>query len=76
MIFTTQSGSIYEVSGLRVRRIPGEGAGDLREDGDWLDLVDAPKVEVGRSARLIIRGIGHSSNFTVRTTTPVTEVSE
>lgn len=85
MIFTTVSGSRYQVDGLRVRRT-GVGA-SKRGDGEWLNLIWPPLIEVGSPAVLHLESLhargpddlgteNPHPTITTRTTSTVTEVTE
>jgi hypothetical protein len=53
MRFTTATGSTYEIDGDKVRRVGAEDNGK-RADGEWVQLLNTPEIEVGRSALLIL----------------------
>ena len=73
MRFRTESNTVYEIDGLRVRRVAGTGSEGMRRDGDWLDLEDAPVVVLGRPVTLILEPLGEG-DVTIRTTTPVVSI--
>lgn len=47
MRFRTRTGSIYEVDGLRIRKLHG-GSGTKRVTDEWRDFVYTSPIEVGR----------------------------
>lgn len=55
MIFKTVSGSIYEIQDNKVRRVNPEHK--KRADGDWVELLEAPVVEVGKRVSLAMRSL-------------------
>ena len=75
----TESGTIYEFDGDRVRRV---GGGKLRQDGEWLNiLVMKQKPVVGKRIEMLLEPLfpvqedeGEVVAFTMRTTTPVVEI--
>lgn len=76
--FTTLSGSTYEISGDRVRRVnPGY---EKRADGDWVQLINIPTVTVGAAAVLVLDSLGpygpddHGSIGPAEATTRVTSI--
>lgn len=48
-IFMTETGSIYEVDGLKARRAEGQAAPTERMTGGWKELACRPVIEVGSS---------------------------
>lgn len=76
MIFKTQTGSIYEVDGLSVRR-SGQSH-DLRQDGEWNTLLSAPQVTLGQPVTFIMAPLSppqfEGATATIRRTSPVVEV--
>ena len=76
VIVRTESGTAYEIDGMRVRRIPDGDDGEMRRDGEWLDIVgDEPVVEVGKQMRLYLEPLGKGI-MTLRITSRVVEVEE
>lgn len=75
LMVETQSGSSYEFTDdmTSFRRKAGEGAADLRRDGEWLTC-DEPSVQVGIGMEVIVKGLVDEPGFTVRRTTPVTAI--
>lgn len=55
MIFKTVSGSIYEIQGNKVRRVNPEHK--KRADGDWVELLETPVVEIGKRVSLAMRSL-------------------
>lgn len=71
MRFGTESGTVYEVSGVKIRRVVAGDSETMRRDGEWLNLIAPPRVEVGKPAILLLEPLGHG-DATLRTTTNVT----
>ena len=55
MIFTTYSGSTYEIKDGRVRRL-NEGYAK-RADGEWVNLANDPVVEIGEPVVMILESL-------------------
>lgn len=84
--FTTYSGSTYEIRNGEVRRL-NEGYGK-RADGEWVMLLNAPVIEVGQSAILVLDSLSpygpddygtppeEADIYTTRVTSPVTWMEE
>lgn len=72
--FTTESGSVYLVSGDTLTRMVG-GSGILRKDGEPVPVLQFGGLEVGEPATFLldIRGDGIP---TTRITSPVLEIKE
>lgn len=80
--FSTESGSIYEINGNRVRRTPEprftfehEASNALRGDGEWSELLQPcdTTLEEGHPAVMHILIPGYD-NPVVRTTTPIVKI--
>lgn len=73
--FRTKSGTVYDFNEdhSQIRRIDLYGNPQLRHDGEWITLMQKPRIEVGRPAMLFLEPLGEG-NTTVRTTTTVEEV--
>lgn len=84
MKFKTATGSEYEIIADRIRRI--NPSATKRRDGEWVNLVRKPYIEVGYSAVLTLESLAaegpddfgtllsEATQFTTRTTSTVTEV--
>lgn len=76
MIVRTETGTEYEFSGSRVRRIPAQDDNECRRDGEWLDIVgDMPVIKVGMPISMYLEPLGVGI-LTWRITSSVTEVVE
>lgn len=53
MIFETETGSIYEVDGLRVRRLDGKGSPTPRIGEGWKEIKDHGPIKVGGHVLLV-----------------------
>ena len=83
-MFKTESGSVYEIAGNYVRRVPTNPREAKRADARWVQLLTDPEIKVGERAVLYLeslQGFGADDNgfvgdssMTCRTTTPVVEV--
>jgi len=69
----TETGSVYEFTGDRVRRV--ESTHDMRRDGEWLTFQHLHPVVVGRSMNLALEPLGEGA-ATFRTTSRVTRIEE
>lgn len=67
----TFTGSVYEIDGFRVRRV--QSTHQLRRDGEWVDLLAAPHVEVGQGMVFMLEPLG-MGDVTVRRTSQVTKI--
>jgi hypothetical protein len=77
----TETGSVYEfdMSNLMVRRLEHtKKSQDLRQDGEWLQMLIEPGIEVGQSIVIALAPLGDPENTecTMRYTTPVLKVEE
>jgi hypothetical protein len=85
MIFTTETGSTYEINddgGVPyVRRL--NSWYEKRADGEWIKLLNTPKVELGGNVTLVLESLSEygpddhgtiGGGATVRRTSRVTEV--
>ena len=82
MKFLTESGSIYEIDGDHIRRI--NVGYEKRADGEWIRLLETPKIEVGECAFLVLENLSEygeddygnlvKSEATWRRTSPVDRV--
>lgn len=84
MKFTTYSGSQYEIEERRIRRV--NDTASKRGDGDWQELVNRPRIEVGQPAVLTMISLAkygsddygtnplEASPYTTRITSTVTEI--
>ena len=68
----TETGSVYENDGDRVRRV---GKHKLRRDGEWLQLLEPVHVKVGHSVKMVLEPLGDGV-ATIRTTSKVVEIIE
>lgn len=80
---TTATGSIYEFNlpKLLMRRIEDVANADsstLRQDGEWLQMLLAPKIEVGKPMTIALAPLGDpdTTDVTMRHTTTVTSIEE
>lgn len=80
---TTATGSIYEFNlpKLLMRRIEDVTNADsstLRQDGEWLQMLLAPKIEVGKPMTIALAPLGDpdTTDVTMRHTTTVTSIEE
>ena len=73
MIVKTQSGTEYEFTDdmTQVRR---RGGLDMRADGEWLALHNAPNPQVGEAMVLVLDGLSLEASVTYRHTSPVKAV--
>lgn len=85
MKFTTYTGSTYEIEDSRVRRINADSK--KRADGDWINLLNNPKVVIGDSVEMVLApltGYGPdddgfrstTSTHTLRVTSAVVSIDE
>ena len=72
MLFETETGSVYELRGNRVRRI--ESTHGLRRDGDWLRFTNSPCPVVGQSLVLHLEPLAENAVVTIRRTSHVTRI--
>lgn len=85
MRFKTETGSTYEIRGDEIRRLNPDYT--KRADGEWVRLLNSPKVEVGYRVLLELEPLheygeddsgvdsqGVVPDVTIRTTSRVTEV--
>jgi len=47
LTFTTQSGSVYEIDGMKIRRKTGTAPPTDRQGDDWKTFVNISEVQVG-----------------------------
>ena len=80
---TTATGSIYEFNlpKLLMRRIEdvtNVDSSTLRQDGEWLQMLLAPKIEVGKPMTIALAPLGDpdTTDVTMRHTTTVTSIEE
>jgi hypothetical protein len=73
MIVHTETGSVYEFAGTRVRRV--NGGSEMRRDGEWLRFRNLQPVTVGQSMRFMLEPLG-VGGVTFRTTSRVTRIEE
>ena len=84
MKFLTESGSIYEIDEGCIRRIPVNVGHLKRADGEWIRLMETPKIEVGECAFLVLENLSEygeddygnlvKSEATWRRTSPVERI--
>ena len=84
MKFLTESGSIYEIDGDHIRRINERPQGAKRADGEWVRLMETPKIGVGECAFLVLENLSEfgeddygnlvKSESTWRRTSPVERI--
>ena len=84
MKFLTESGSIYEIDGDHIRRIPANPGEAKRADALWVRLMKTPRVEVGECAFLVLENLSEygeddygnlvKSEATWRRTSPVERI--
>lgn len=72
MKFITESGTIYEIQGDKVRRVLGSDSHDMRRDGEWIAL-HYYDIGVGFPATLSLEPLG-DGDVTIRTTSRVVEL--
>lgn len=70
MRVTTESGTIYEFEGNKVRRAPEGNAAGMRRDEEWLSFTSPRVPTIGEDMFLLLEPLGEG-NVTVRRTTPV-----
>lgn len=73
----TETGSIYEMDmeNLRLRRVlHTEKSNDLRMDGEWIQMLMWPEIDLGYSMRIPLAPLAEGYAVTFRTTSPVTEI--
>jgi hypothetical protein len=71
----TESGTKYQFNkDHQVRRI--EALHDMRQDGEWLKVLNEPVVEVGKPVEMVIQPLGDPATciFTTRVTSPVVAI--
>jgi hypothetical protein len=73
MIVTTESGSIYEFDGMRMRRVSED---KLRQDNEWVNMLLPVTPVVGRSLVIPLECLGETGLATIRKTTRVTHINE
>lgn len=73
MIVTTESGTIYEFDGPKMRRISDEA---MRRDGEWISLLSKPHPFVGEPMFLALEPLAMDADVTMRITTPVISIEE
>lgn len=81
MKFWTESGSTYEVSGTKIRRINDRYI--KRGDETWVELLNNPKLVAGQRTVLITEPLGQfgpdnygsdEGGYTHRVTSPITRI--
>lgn len=72
MIVETESGSIYQIDGMRFWRSNDEAP--LRRDGQWLQLLEIPCPTIGLPMVLVVEPLALEANATFRHTTMVTRI--
>lgn len=76
MLIETESGSKYEfdLAANTVRRVPGEGASQLRQDEEVRPLIRIPRPPVVGTPFVFVLDVRGDGVETVRTTTAVTNI--
>ena len=69
---TTETGSLYEISGSQIRRLYGEHEPTVRQgqDGAWKDFVSISEIRIGHSM-LIVWGTNEGVHKSTMTTAVV-----
>jgi len=73
MMVTTASGSQYEITDNKVRRL---GSDPLRRDSEWIDLYWVSTITVGNPIVFIMEPLAEGAVSTTRITTNVIEITE
>lgn len=77
----TETGSVYEfdMANLKMRRVDHTNKSqDLRNDGEWIQMLVEPGIEVGRTMVIALAPLGdpETTDCTMRYTSTVLKVEE
>lgn len=72
----TETGSVYELDAqeLKLRRVPSNKEGKLRQDDEWIQMLMWPEIEVGFSMHIALAPLAEGFDVTMRHTSRVTEI--